>query len=177
MTPVHQRLTRLAAGRLSRLRSTEGQSIVEFAITLPLLLVICLGVVETAYALIDQHVVTKLAREGSNLISRDTSLERAVAVMSSMSTTPVNFNDGTSRVIFSVLMKGGTTGTSNLGQVILFQRTGVWILPGHEQADDGGPSRTADLLITRRAIPTATPGSRSPIWPTASSTSMAGSCM
>ena len=144
MTPAHQRLTRLAAGRLSRLRSAEGQSIVEFAITLPLLLVICLGVVETAYALIDQHVVTKLAREGSNLISRDTSLQRAVAVMSSMSTTPVNFNDGTSRVIFSVLMKGGTTGTSNHGQVILFQRTQFGGYPGTSRlttavVPSGGP--------------------------------------
>ena len=111
-----------ARDRLTRLRAARGQSIVEFAIILPLLLLICLGVVETAYALIDQHVVTKLAREGSNLISRDTGLQRAGAIMTSMSTPPVNFTNGTSTVIFSVLMKGGTTGTANYGQVILFQR-------------------------------------------------------
>ena len=114
MTPAHRRLTRLRAAR--------GQSIVEFAIILPFLLLICLGVVETSYALIDQHVVTKLAREGSNLISRNTSLQQAGTVLASMGTTPLNFNDGTSTVIFSVLMKGGTTGTSNYGQVVLFQR-------------------------------------------------------
>jgi Flp pilus assembly protein TadG len=114
MTPAHRRLTRLRAAR--------GQSIVEFAIILPFLLLICLGVVETSYALIDQHVVTKLAREGSNLISRNTSLQQAGTVLASMSSTPLNFNDGTSTVIFSVLMKGGTTGTSNYGQVVLFQR-------------------------------------------------------
>ena len=39
-----------------------------------------LGVVETSYGLLDQHVVTKLTREGSNLISRDTSLQDAAAV-------------------------------------------------------------------------------------------------
>ena len=55
-------------------RSERGQSIVEFAIVMPLLLLVSLGVVETSYALLDQHVVTKLAREGSNLISRDTSM-------------------------------------------------------------------------------------------------------
>jgi hypothetical protein len=114
-TPAHRRLTRLRAAR--------GQSIVEFAIILPFLLLIVLGVVETAYALIDQHVVTKLAREGSNLISRNVALDRAEAIMKSMNTPPVDLSPGgSSAVIFSVLMKGGTTGTSNFGQVILFQR-------------------------------------------------------
>ena len=62
------------------------------AIVMPLLLLISLGVVETAYALLDQHVVTKLAREGSNLISRDTSLQQAANVLTSMQTQPVNFS-------------------------------------------------------------------------------------
>jgi Flp pilus assembly protein TadG len=131
-TPAYRRLTRLRAAR--------GQSIVEFAITLPFLLLICLGVVETSYALIDQHVVTKLAREGSNLISRDTTLQQAGAVLSSMSTTPLNFNDGTSTVIFSVLMKGGTTGTSNFGQVVLFQRAQFGSFAATSRLTTGGGS-------------------------------------
>ena len=44
---------------------------------MPLVLVLVLGVIEVGYALLDQHVVTKLTREGSNLISRDTSLADA----------------------------------------------------------------------------------------------------
>ena len=48
-----------------------------------------LGVVEVSYALLDQHVVTKLTREGSNLISRDTSLQDAATAMRSMSSRPV----------------------------------------------------------------------------------------
>jgi Flp pilus assembly protein TadG len=127
--------------RLTRLRSAaQGQSIVEFAIILPFLLVICLGVVETAYALIDQHVVTKLAREGSNLISRDTTLQRAGAVITSMSTTPVNFNNGTSTVIFSVLQKGGATGTANYQQVFLFQRARFGTLPATSRLITSGGS-------------------------------------
>ena len=51
-----------------------------------------LGVVEVSYALLDQHVVTKLTREGSNLISRDTSLQDAATALKSMSGRPVNFN-------------------------------------------------------------------------------------
>ena len=45
-----------------------------------------------SYALLDQHVVTKLTREGSNLISRNTSLLDTATAIRNMSTRPVNFN-------------------------------------------------------------------------------------
>jgi TadE-like protein len=104
-----------------RLLDSRGQTLVEFAFVLPLVMVVALGVIEFGYALLDQHVVTKLTREGSNLISRNTSIEDAVNAMRSMSTRPVDFNTR-SRVIFSVLRKGSTTGTPNYDQVILYQR-------------------------------------------------------
>lgn len=107
--------------RLALLSDTRGQSLIEFAIVLPLLLVLVLGVIETGYALLDQHVLTKLAREGSNLISRDTSLEDAVVAMRTMSSAPVNFDNG-SKIIFSVIKRGATTGTANYDKLILYQR-------------------------------------------------------
>lgn len=61
---------------------------------LPLVTLLVLGVVELSSALFDQHVVARLSREGSNLISRDTTLQDAVTTMRSMSTHPVNFDDG-----------------------------------------------------------------------------------
>ena len=88
---------------------------------MPLVVVVALGVIEVGYALLDQHVVTKLTREGSNLISRDTTIDDAVTAMRSMTTRPVDFATR-SRVIFSVLKKGSTTGTANYDQVILYQR-------------------------------------------------------
>src|SRR5262245_9266314 len=91
------------------------------AFLMPLVLVVALGVSEFGYVLLDQHVVTKLSREGSNLISRDTTLADAVTAMASMSTRPVDFSTR-SRVIFSVLRKGATTSTANYDQVILYQR-------------------------------------------------------
>jgi hypothetical protein len=109
------------AHRHAPLRSARGQSLVEFAIVLPLVLVITMGVIEVSYALLHQHVVTKLTREGSNLISRDTSLQDAAAAMRSMSTSPVNFDNG-SKLIFSVIKDVGTTGASNFGQPVLYQR-------------------------------------------------------
>ena len=121
-------MTRFSAGR-SRLAAERGQSLVEFAFVLPLLCVLALGVVEVSYALLDQHVITKLTREGSNLISRDTSLQDAATAMRSMISRPVNFDNG-SRLIFSVLKKGATSGTTNFDKVILYQRYEFGTLSG-----------------------------------------------
>ena len=101
--------------------SEAGQSLIEFAMVLPLLLVMGLGVIEGSYALLDQHVVTKLTREGSNLISRDTTLDDASAALTSMATRPVNFNDN-ARLIFSVIKKGARVGTNNYDKEFLYQR-------------------------------------------------------
>ena len=62
----------------------SGQTLVEMALVLPVLLLVALGVVESGYFMIDHHVVTKLSREGSNLTSRNTSLEDAVTALKSM---------------------------------------------------------------------------------------------
>jgi hypothetical protein len=100
----------------------SGQGLVEFAMVLPLLVVIVLGIIEVSYAIFAEHTVTRLSREGSNLISRDTTLEDAATALSEMSTSPVNFNNGSSKVIFSVVRRIATTGASNYNQDILYQR-------------------------------------------------------
>jgi hypothetical protein len=112
------RVTRLS----QRSTSSSGQSLVEFAIVLPLLLVLVLAVIETGYALLDAHIVTKLTREGSNMISRDTSLNDAVTAMRSMSSRPVNFDDGSSTLILSVIRLVATTGAINYNKPVLYQR-------------------------------------------------------
>jgi hypothetical protein len=72
--------------------------------------------------LLDLHIVTKLTREGSNLISRDTDVAAAGSAMASMSSRPVDFSNGSSRLIFSVIRTGTTTGTANFNKQILYQR-------------------------------------------------------
>jgi Flp pilus assembly protein TadG len=106
---------------MNKIRRARGQSMVEFAMVLPMILLLVLGVIEAGYALLDQHVVAKLTREGSNLISRDTSLQDALSAMKTMTTSPVNF-DASSRVIFSVILKGQTVGTPNYNKDFLYQR-------------------------------------------------------
>jgi Flp pilus assembly pilin Flp len=107
---------------LRRLKDdTRGTSLVEFAVIIPLLMIVVLGVIEVSFALLDQHIVTKLTREGSNLISRETSLADAATVMKSLSARPVDFTNN-SRLIFSVIRRGATSGTSNYDKDILYQR-------------------------------------------------------
>jgi hypothetical protein len=108
----------------------RGQSLIEFAIVMPLFLVIVLGIVEIGYALVDQHVTTRVSREGSNLISRDTPLQEAAVAVRSMSSKPLNFDDGSSKLIFSVLKRGETTGTTNYDRLFVYQRYEYGSYPG-----------------------------------------------
>lgn len=112
----------------TRLSSAAGQSLVEFTLFLPLALVLALGMIELSYALLDQHVVTKLTREGSNLISREVTIEDATVAMRTMGTRPVDFDNG-STLIFSVLRKVSTTAANNYDEVILYQRHSFGTLP------------------------------------------------
>jgi hypothetical protein len=116
--------------RASRLVDATGQAIVETALIMPLFIVMVLGVSEVGWALLDQHAVTRMTREGANLISRDATLQDAAQAMRGMSSRPVNFDNGTSRLIFSVLKRGETTGTSNFDRVILYQRYEYGSYPG-----------------------------------------------
>ena len=105
---------------------------------MPLVVVLVLGVIEFSYALLDAHVVTKTTREGSNLISRNVTLQDAVTAMKNMSDRPLNFNDGSSKVIFSVLKRGATSGTTNFNMNILYQRTTYGSYPGSSKLNTRG---------------------------------------
>jgi len=105
-------LERLRPAYPRRLRDQSGQSVAEMAMMLPLIVTLSLGVIELSYALLDQHVVTKLSREGANLISRDSSPDFAYQALQSMRTGNVDFLS-TSKVIFTVV-KQPTSG-SNAG--------------------------------------------------------------
>jgi len=128
----------MRAPLLRRARASSGQSLIEMAMMLPFVVVLVLGVIEISYALMDQHVVAKLAREGSNLISRDTSLADAGTAMKTMSTRPVDFTTR-STVIFSVVKRVSTVGATNFNKDILYQRYSV------------GPLAVASMLQTTGA--------------------------
>lgn len=110
-----------------QLSSAKGQTLVEMAFVLPIIMMVSLGVVEVSYAVLHQHVISRITREGANLISRDVTLLDASNALKSMSTTPVDFTDG-SQLILSVLKKGSTVGTANYDQVVLYQRYSIGTL-------------------------------------------------
>jgi Flp pilus assembly protein TadG len=115
-------LRRLRGACRTAASAEAGQSVAEFAMVLPLLLTAALGVVEVGYFLLDQHVVTRVSREGSNLISRDTSLLDAGTAIRDMGTRPVDLNTN-ARVIFSVIKKVATAGAVNYDKEVLYQRS------------------------------------------------------
>jgi hypothetical protein len=117
---------------------TRGQSLIEAAMILPIFVTIVLGIVEVGYALLDQHVTTRITREGSNLISRDVTLQDAAQVLRRMSSRPLNFENGTSKVIFSVLKRGETSGTANFDQIILYRRHEYGSYPGASKLTTAG---------------------------------------
>ena len=123
----------------TRLSRSAGQSLIEFSLVLPLMITLVLGIIEVGYLLLDQHVVTKLTREGSNLISRDVTLLDATNAMKSMRTRPVDFDNG-SRLILSVIKKVATSGTPNFDKVILYQRYEYGTLSAASALKTKGPA-------------------------------------
>ena len=144
-----------SAGRSSTQR---GQSLVEFAIIMPLFLIIVLGIVEVGYALVDQHVTTRMTREGSNLISRDTPLPEAAAALRSMTSAAGQFR----RRQLEADPLGAEAGRDHrhgqLRQDLPLSALRVRQLSRHQQADDArAPARSAGPT-TRPPTRTATPG-------------------
>ena len=118
--------------------SCAGQTMVEMAFVLPVVLVVSLGMVEVSYALLHQQVISRLTREGSNLISRDVSLLDASNALKSMSTKPVDFANG-SQLVLTVLKKGSTVGTANYDKIVLYQRYSVGTLGAASTLATSGP--------------------------------------
>lgn len=56
-----------------------GQSLVELAFVVPILLLLVLGILEVSRLLETQHILSTLTREGANLASRGTPMGQAVA--------------------------------------------------------------------------------------------------
>jgi TadE-like protein len=120
-----------------QLLDASGQSLIEGALVLPLLMLVAMGVVELGMLLRSQHVVTTMTREGSNLISRNTTLQDARAALVTMSSSPVDFDEN-SRVIFSVLKRGATIGTPNYNRIILYKRYEFGAHPASSRLDTRG---------------------------------------
>ena len=77
--------------------------------------------------------------------------------MKKMSDRPLNFDDGSSKVIFSVLKRGATTGTTNYNKNILYQRYTYGIVSrARARSTRAAAARSAGRRTIRRPTPTPT---------------------
>jgi hypothetical protein len=59
-------------GRLKRRFHGSGQSMIELAMILPILLLLCFGAAELSHAILYNNILINMSREGANLASRTT---------------------------------------------------------------------------------------------------------
>ncbi len=111
------------------LRDESGQSLVEFAFSMILLLVMVFGVVDLSRGIYVALVVTNLTGEGSSLASRGTSLsDSAAAVVAASAPLTLSTNG---RVIVSSVYNNNNviqlTGQASSGNLIVSSRVGTLI--------------------------------------------------
>ncbi len=122
----------------------SGQSLVEFAMVLPLVLTLVFGIIEVSYALFENHLIIKLAREGANLISRGTNLGQAETSLLAATTAPVAFN-AKGKLVLSVIKLGDVRCQSESADHLAAAGCGN---PERQQCS-GEP---ADFLLLRSAL-------------------------
>jgi hypothetical protein len=106
--------------------------LIEAAMVIPVVVLIAMGVTEIGVALRNQVLVSALAREGSNLISRDVSLDQAAAALRTMGTGPIDLDSDTT-IIFSVIKRGASEDTANYDTLVLYQRLEFGDGPGRSR--------------------------------------------
>lgn len=88
-------------------RSETGQGVAEFAIALPVILVVLLGMVEFAHAYDRVHGLAGLSREGANIAARGTGLTEVMNVVMTNGRT-LNVDRSGGAVISRIVVRQGT---------------------------------------------------------------------
>src|SRR5438046_8226747 len=124
-------------------RRSRGQALAEFGIVLSLLMVGGLGIFQVGYLIYQQYGAMNLAREGANLISRQSSLDVAESAIRAAQAAP-RF-DADTRLVLSVVQLGA--GGPNANKPVITQRhaagrpTGASLL-GEPPSSSYGPGPT-----------------------------------
>jgi Flp pilus assembly protein TadG len=100
---------------MKRMRSEKGAALIEAAITVPIILLICVGIFEFGRAYQTMQVLTNAAREGARIAVITSSTDAAVTarVRSYMQAGALsNHATATVTVVRNVTMTGADTGSS-----------------------------------------------------------------
>lgn len=121
---ARRRTGRKRRGPLARCRSLRrgfkrdgGQSLVEMAVVLPVLLLLVIGMVEFARAWMFQQLITNIAREGARLAVIPTSNQAMVQTRIDQLLTAANINPASASVNLTICTGPNCTGQSDIVQV------------------------------------------------------------
>jgi Flp pilus assembly protein TadG len=91
-----------------KLKESAGQSIVELALVLPVLVVLVLGIFDLSRAIHANNIISNMSREGANLVSRSSAIEHQ-AIMNSLAATarPLEMRANGRMYITEVKQNGG----------------------------------------------------------------------
>jgi Flp pilus assembly protein TadG len=95
----------------------SGQTLLEFALVLPILLILAFGVIDFSREIFQQQVITGLTRDGSSMAARGTPLSdtggvTGVTTILSSGTAPLNLNTY-GRIIITAVINNGSGSTNN----------------------------------------------------------------
>ena len=120
------------------LRDTSGQSLIEFAIVLPLFLTSCSASSRSATRCSISTSTTRITREGSNLISRDTTLPDAATAMRTMTTPAGRLRQRQLEADLLGAEGGATTGTANYNRSSCISATSTAAIPASASCSTQG---------------------------------------
>ena len=94
---------------LKMLKQSDGQTMVELALILPVLLLLSFGVFEYSRSVLTKNIITNMSREGANLAARTQT--DAQEIMTAIATTADPLDMGTNGMIFITEVMGVDDGT------------------------------------------------------------------
>ncbi len=86
-------------------RAASGQSMVELALILPIMLLLLLGVVDFGRAILFNNILINMSREGANLASRSTDLEKQF-IISALNHTSAPLTMASHGMVYITRVKG-----------------------------------------------------------------------
>ncbi|MBW2015061.1 MAG: pilus assembly protein [Deltaproteobacteria bacterium] len=101
---------------LKMLKQSDGQTMVELALILPILLLLSFGVFEYSRSILTKNIITNMSREGANLAAR-TQTDPQI-IMSAIATTADPLDMGTNGMIFITEVMGIDDGTGTVNPIV-----------------------------------------------------------
>lgn len=110
----------MTAGRSARRRREGGQSVVELALVLPVLVLLMLALVDLSRAIQAYNIISNISREGANLVAR-TSIDQE-QIMESLAKTAHPLKMSERGMMYVTEVRGAAGANSVVTPVIAFQR-------------------------------------------------------